>query len=208
MNKTPIPIIQEQSDTQYKQIENIKSKKYINTKKNADLDNKCGKEYLERAKKNREEGKQHEEETKLAAKNLIDSAEKYAKANAIIHGEENIKYAKKDYNSKKKGTKKKEAVLKSHAFDVIRQAPSNSKVLSKEDASLLDKYADPSQGFYSSHTSLAYGDAQPELADVEKIENIATKLKEHVEKQEKQVKKKEKEHSLEKMVDDLMNKNL
>lgn len=204
MNGIPIVIVQEQNDTkEEQQIKNINSKKYRNTKKNADLDNKRGKAYLERAKKTKEdEGKQEkEEDTKSAAKELIDSAEKYAKANAIMHGEENLQYEKNNKSSKRKKKSHKETVLKSHSFDVIRQAPSNSDVLSKEEAEILDKYADPTQGFYSSHTALAYGDAQPELADVEKIDSIATKLKDHVEKQEKEIKDKK---NREKLVDDLM----
>lgn len=196
-------IVQEQDDTKdQQQIKNINSKKYRNTKKNADLDNKRGKAYLERAKKIREDERKQEkeEDTKSAAKDLIDSAEKYAKANAIMHGEDNHKY-----ENNKRSKKKKETVLKSHSFDVIRQAPSNSELLSKEDAKILDKYADPTQGFYSSHTALAYGDVQPKLADVEKIDNIATKLKDHVEKHEKEIKEK---RSIEKLVDDLIEKHL
>ena len=211
MYRTSISIVQEQNDIQnQKQIKNVNSKKYKNTKKNADLDNKCGKEYLERAKKTKGDEKQQEkkEETKLAAKNLIDSAEKYAKANAIVHSEENNKYAKDSENSPKKKKRFKESVLKTHSFAVIQQAPSNSKVLSKEEAAILDKYADPTQGFYSSHTALAYGDVQPELDDVEKINNITTKLKEHVEKQEKEIKEKERKGKIEKIVDDLIDEHL
>lgn len=208
MYRKPIVIVQEQNDTQnQQQIKNINSKTYRNTKKNADLDNKRGKAYLERAKKYREDEKQQEkeEDTKSAAKDLIDSAEKYAKVNAIAHGEENHKYEKNNKGSKKDKKPYKETVLKSHSFDVIRQAPSNLEVLSKEDTKTLDKYADPTQGFYSSHTALAYGDAQPKLADVEKIDNIATKLKNHVEKQEKEIKEKK---SIESLVDDLIEKHL
>lgn len=52
MNRTPIVIVQEQNETkEQQQIKNINSKKYRNTKKNADLDNKRGKAYLEIAKK-------------------------------------------------------------------------------------------------------------------------------------------------------------
>lgn len=188
MNGIPIVIVQEQNETkEEQQIKNINSKKYRNTKKNADLDNKRGKVYLERAKKSKEDEKKQEkeEDLKSAAKELIDSAEKYAKANAIMHGEENRQYEKNNKSSKIKKKSHKETVLKSHSFDVIRQAPSNSDVLSKEDAEILDKYADPTQDFYSSHTALAYGDVQPKLADVEKIDSIATKLKDYVEKKEK-----------------------
>lgn len=73
-----------------------------------------------------------------------------------MHGEENRQYEKDNKKSKRKKKPYKETVLKSHSFDVIRQAPSNSEVLSKEDAEVLDKYADPKQGFYSSHSALAY----------------------------------------------------
>ncbi|MCM1326346.1 MAG: hypothetical protein NC094_04115 [Bacteroidales bacterium] len=204
MNRIPIVIIQEPNDTkEEQQIKNINSKKYRNTKKNADLDNKRGKEYLERAKKIKEDAKQKEkeEDMKLAARDLIDSAEKYAKANAIMHGEENCQYENNNKSSKRKKKSQKETVLKSHSFDVIRKAPSNLEILSKEDAEILDEYADPAQGFYSSHTALAYGDAQPELADVEKIDSIATKLKDYVEKQEKEI---EDQKKLEKLVDDLI----
>ena len=52
MNGIPTVIVQEQNDTkEEQQIKNINIKKYRNTKKNADLDNKRGKAYLERAKK-------------------------------------------------------------------------------------------------------------------------------------------------------------
>lgn len=52
MNGIPTIIVQEQNDTkEEQQIKNINRKKYRNTKKNADLDNKRGKAYLERAKK-------------------------------------------------------------------------------------------------------------------------------------------------------------
>ena len=129
MNGMPIVIVQEQNNIQ-KQIKNIKSKQYRNTKKNADLDNQCGKEYLERAKKTKD-GKTQEEkdgETKLAAKNLIDSVEKYAKANAIIHGEADYSYPRSNKNSKKCN---KEKVKQTHSFDIMRQAPSNSKIQNK-----------------------------------------------------------------------------
>lgn len=178
-------IASEQNDTQYQQqAKKINSKIYKNTKNNADLDNRCGKEHLYRAKKAREdENKQLEtEETKLAARNLIDSAEKYAKANAIIHDEEYNKYKNK-HNT----LGKEELVLRTHDFSVIRQTPSNSKIISEEDAEKLDKYADAEHNLYSSHTSLAYGDVQPELDDVEEISEFTSRLKEQVEKKEREI---------------------
>lgn len=200
MNK--MVIVQEQNNTQHQQqIKNINSKIYKNTKNNADLDYKCGKEYLERAKKLIKDGKEKEKQQefsdnlKLSTKFCIDSAEKFCKANAIIYGEENNKYENNNKNFKVK--KNKETVLKTHSFDVIIQAPSNSKLLLKEEAEKLDKYCNPAEGWNSSHTALSYGDIQPELPDVEEIYRINTKVKEKIEKKEKQL---EEEQRIEKLI--------
>ncbi len=199
MKNEPIVIMYEQNDAQHQQqIKNVNSKAYKNTKKNADLNNKCGKEHLERAKKAREDGSKQvmDEQTKLAAKDLIDGAEKYIKSNAIINGEE--------YNKYKGKSSREEPVLKSHCFDVMRQAPSNSRILSEDDAKKLDKYADPEQGFYSSHTALSYGDVQPKLDDVEEINKITSKLKEHVEKEEQEITEKERTKAIASQIDKSM----
>ena len=173
-----IIIQHEENDILDKQYQAIHSKKFRNTKENADLDNEVGKEYLERAK---EGGIEQNKNNKLAAKNLIDSAEKYAKANVIIDNKENIAYSNPNRNNKK------ERVLHTHSFQVLSQAPSNSEILLQEDASFLDKYANPEEEVYSTHTALSYGDAQPTLAELEKINNITNKLKENLEERENKI---------------------
>lgn len=205
--------IEQNTQNDEKVYNRIQSEQYRNMKKNAISDINLGKEHFENAKKYRNKGEKEKEQdqAKIAAKGLIDGAEKMLKANAIMNGEENRKYYKTGETKKdKKRNKNKKAqiVKKTHSFDILSQTPSNSKVITKQDANILDQYIDKEKGFQSSHTALAYGGVQPKIEDINRIINVVDKIQKHVDNKEKKAieKKNKKKTNIEKVADDLIEK--
>lgn len=184
--------IEENSEENNKKYKRIQSTQYQAMKENAALNKKNGKEQLEKAKKAKLNCNQKEEleYSKLAARELIDSTEKYLKTNAIMNGEENRNYYRTGETQKDKKRNrhpKKESIKKTHSFDILSKAPSNSALISGQEVRLLDQFSDKSNGFLSSHTALNYGTEHPSLEKVLEIDEVATKIAAKVEKNEERV---------------------